>query len=313
MRRYLLGLFSIAPLALVVAAIPLDDLLPGLGGGDPGGGGGGGSGGGGGGSSAAESNGWPTVSSARFLDSGDGGAERIWGAIDCQVRTRVRTLVRAHVVGQGQTERNRFRRIKVKEGDYVSDGERCELGRNDHRTGPTVYRDGERLITTITYRLPKGFAIGRDKWQIVMQMKQSQPSDAGGGGPILALHASDGLWRVSRNTGTENEHIWTAPAQTKRWVRFAFDVTYSADPDVGSLRIHADLDGDGDVRSPHERSQRFELATLKRETAGDPDDGLLEGDAIPSHLRVGIYHDDEYRCRRKKCVINIDDVGVFQP
>ena len=269
-----------------------------------------------------QSDGFPEVGEPRFEDVGwPGDVAASWGSVDCERLARVRqrgTGGDPHLRADGEPQgADGFRRLRVRDGDDFY-GERCELGRNDHRDSPVaLYREGERLITFASFRLHAGFPVHRDSWQAVMQMKQSQPSNAGGGTPVLALHAADGRWRLQHTgrVGPEFRHgpIWSAPARTATWVRFAFDVVYSVDPSVGSVQIRADLNGDGDVLDDGEVSRRFHLQTLKRETAGSSSDGLSRGDPIPSHLRVGIYHDDSYRCRRYRCSIDIDNVGVYNP
>jgi hypothetical protein len=177
-----------------------------------------------------------------------------------------------------------------------------------------LYHEGDHLITFISYRLGLDFPLRRPKWQALMQMKQAQPSDAGGGNPVLALEAADGLWRLGYTPPSGNSvkgGVWSAPARKKIWIRFAFDVFYSTDPDRGSIQVHADLNGDGDARDRGERSPRLHLATLKTETAGGDDDGLAAGASIPSGLRVGIYHDADYICTGRRCAIDIDNVGVY--
>jgi hypothetical protein len=266
------------------------------------------------------SDGFPEVGEPRFEDVGwPGDVAALWGSVDCERVARVRqgwTGGDPHVRADGEPQgADGFRRLRVRDGDDFY-GERCELGRNDHRDSPVaVYHEGERLITFASFRLRAGFPLRRDLWQAVMQMKQSQPSNAGGGTPVLALHASDGRWRL-RHTGwagpdLRHGSVWSARARARTWVRFAFDVVYSANPSVGSVQIHTDLNGDGDALDDGELSRRLRLQTLKRETAGSSSDGLSSGDSIPSHLRIGIYHDDSYRCRRHRCSIDIDNVGVY--
>jgi hypothetical protein len=262
------------------------------------------------------------VGEPRFEDVGaPGDAAAIWGSIDCERLARVRQGRSGgdpHLRADGEPQgADGFRRLRVRDGDDFY-GERCELGRNDHRYSPVaVYHEGERLITFASFRLRAGFPLRRNAWQVVMQMKQSQPSNAGGGTPVLALHAYDGRWRLS-HTGSSSSDlddgpIWSAPARKGTWVRFAFNVVYSADPSVGSVQIRTDLNSDGDALDEGELSRTLHLQTLKRETAGRSSDGLSKGDPIPSHLRAGIYHDDSYRCRRYRCTIDIDNVGVYTP
>jgi polysaccharide lyase-like protein len=264
--------------------------------------------------------GFPAVGKQLFGDFGTSGdLVRRWGAVDCADPTRV------VFHGTGGDEHSRadgagqqgpgYWRLTVRDGDDFY-GERCELGLNN-RDGPTtLYHEGQRRITFLSLRLRDRFPLYRGNWQAVMQMKQAQPADAGGGSPVLELDAEDGRWHLyhdGKAIGAVGGEIWSAPARRSRGVRFAFDVRYSADPRIGTVRVYADLNGDGDAKDPHERSERIRLATLKREIAGDDSDGYADGDPIASHLRVGIYHDAAYRCRTTECAIDVDNVAVYQP
>lgn len=261
-------------------------------------------------------NGFPQVGAAVFLD--DGGPPRaadLWGSVDCERPVRARDMrsggdSAAGADGRPQEDAG-YRRLRVVDGDNVS-GERCELGQNDHRTSPVaLYREGMRRITYVSLRLGDRFPIDRKAWQVVLQMKQSQPADAGGGVPVLSMQANRNRWRLLHNEGPGA--LWSAPATVGRWVRFAFDVTYSTSARTGSLRVSADLNGDGDATDEGERGERVELRTLKVEGPGDTEDGLAEGDPIPSHLRVGVYHSPVYPCRGGRCQIAVDNVGVYEP
>jgi Polysaccharide lyase len=266
--------------------------------------------------------GWPKVGTARFLDVGTGGSAQLWGSVDCAQPTRVNRRgsggdpqPRADLRPQGS---DGYRRLKVEDGDNFY-GERCELGKNDWPSSPVaLYHEGEHLFTFASFWLPPQFPLHRRAWQVVMQMKQSQPSNGPGfDTPVLSLHAYRDRWRVY-HTGAGYRapgptQIWSAPAEAGAWVRFAFDVVYSDDPDVGSLRVYVDLDSDGDVLDPGERSRRFALQTLGREQPGTSTDGLAAGASIPSHLRIGIYHSPTYHCGGNRCSIGIDNVGVYEP
>jgi hypothetical protein len=245
--------------------------------------------------------GFPDVGNALFVDRGKGPPASVWGSVDCAARERV-TRDRRHG--------NPFRRLSVLDGDDFY-GERCELGRNNHLEGPTaLYRDGERLVTYVSLKLSKRFPMRGDVYQVVTQMKQTQPSASGGGRPALALQAYGGRWVLV----DEGEEIWSAPARRARWTRFSFDIFYSDSPADGTIRVAVDLNGDGDAHDEYERSSRLELATLKTEGPDDGrDDGVPEGGAIPSHLRVGIYHDESYDCHGRVCSLAVDDVGIFEP
>lgn len=259
----------------------------------------------------ALSDGFPEVGDARFVDSGEGRPEDLWGGIACARRDRVELAKQGGAAGprpDDQPVAPGFRRLRVLDGDDSS-GERCELGLNDHFSSPVaLYREGEHLVTFASLKLSSGFPLSRPAWQVIMQMKQSQPADRGGGIPVLALHAYDGRWRlVSRD-----RELWSGPATANSWTRFALDVKYSPDPDSGSVQLSADLNGDGDALDGGEKSRKLGLATLKVEGAGSSEDGLEQGAAIPSHLRAGLYHNPVYRCARYRCSVGIDDVAVYE-
>jgi Polysaccharide lyase len=240
----------------------------------------------------------------------------LWGSIDCQRPSRHQLMSSAgdpHPTPQGEPPAEEsYRRLKVLDRDDYF-GERCELGRNDYESSPVaLYHEGERRLTFVSLRLPEGFPLRHKTWQLVMQMKQTQPAANGGGVPVLALQASDGHWRLQR--AAKPSGIWSGRAQIGVWTRFAFDVTYSRDPSIGSVTVYADLNGDGDASDPDERSPEIETRTLKREKKGGPADGIAPGESIPSHLRVGIYHDPLIKCPAPSgCFVDVDNVGVYEP
>jgi Polysaccharide lyase len=242
-----------------------------------------------------------------------------WGAIDCETASRHERITEG---GDPHTrpkpasgDETSFRRLRVLDGDDFY-GERCELGENDHRTSPvTLYAEGEHLITFASFRLPKGFPITTELWQGVMQMKQSQPSENGGGTPVLSLGVYGGRWRLynsdsAGSSGTDHE-VWSAPATLGVWTRFALDVVYSQDASRGSIRVSVDTDGDGEM---DHSSPTIRTHTLKRETApvdGEADDGPEPGESIPSHLRVGLYHHEGVDCPPPSgCHVDVDNVQV---
>jgi hypothetical protein len=239
-----------------------------------------------------------------------------WGSIECQDSSRHQQITTGgdtHPKSDGQPQGDSaYRRLTVLDGDDYS-GERCELGRNDHNEGPTAfYHEGQRWATYFSLRLPDGFPLDVQTWQVVMQMKQAQPSDGGGGVPILSMNAYDNKWIVdSPDPGIE----WTFPAQTGIWTRFKWDVFYSQDASQGWLQVSADLNNDRDFADPGERSPVIRRATLKTEIDGPngTSDGLAPGDPIPSHLRAGIYHDPVIACPAPTgCSVELDNVQVVK-
>jgi hypothetical protein len=246
----------------------------------------------------------------------------LWGVIDCAHASRHGVVAAGdhhRTPGGASAPNSTARQLTVLDGDDVW-GERCELGQNSHKYGPTVfYREGERRITFASFRLPGSFPLTTSQWQAVMQMKQTQPAANGGGTPVLSLKANNGAWSLwqSDSAGpSENSHpLWSAPATQGRWTRFAFDVTYSQNPAIGSIKVYADLNGDGDALDVSERSSGIHTYTLKREIRGGRDtDGIDPGESIPSHLRAGIYHKPTIGCPTPTgCASQIDNVVVVAP
>jgi hypothetical protein len=257
-------------------------------------------------------NGFPLVGAKVFSDEGRGGAQAKWGSVDCQARERVFTKPGGRPDSGADGGRPRpgvFRKLRVLDGDDIF-GERCELGQNNRFEGPTVlYEGGTRRITFMSLRLGENFPLDRARWQVVMQMKETQPYDGGGRSPIINLEVFDHEWRLL----IEGRQVWSAPAEADRWTRFAFDVAYSDDPRAGSIQVFVDRNGDGDARDGRERSRTIRTATLRSEGPGTSEDGLEDGDAIPAHLRVGIYHDPAYGCHAYRCSLGVDDVRVHEP
>jgi hypothetical protein len=258
-----------------------------------------------------------------FDDTGESDdAEELWGSVDCdlddtppeesgifQVDSDGDPSPRADGSDQGN---DAFRLARVHDGDDFF-GERCELGHNDSAEGPTaLYRDGDRLITYASFRLPPSFPVDTRDWQGVLQLKQTQPADNADGTPVLSLGAYRGRWILFHSGPgyTEvDQELWSVPAQAGVWARFAIDTKLSADPTKGSVRVRADLDGDGTFETT---SPRFKTNTLKLETEGDSGDGFEAGDTLPSHLRIGLYHNPVIPCANG-CHLDMDNVQVVRP
>ncbi len=244
-------------------------------------------------------------------------AAALWGRADCgtfpnavdqQRPLRLESGGDTHLTGTGAPQENGdYRRMTVFDGDNYY-GERCELGFNNSEEGPTaLYHEGQRRVTYASIRLPENFPLDTTDWQTILQMKQAQPANNGGGVPILFMGAHNGMFVVDSDHG---EH-WEFPAQKNVWTRFMFDVTYSQDPSKGSIQVDADLNDDGDFNDPGERSPRIQTATLRAETAG-PLTNIAPGESIPDHLRVGIYHDPEIPCPPPTgCSTEVDNVQVL--
>ena len=232
---------------------------------------------------------------------------KLWGRVDCAASSRAKRLKALRGPGRSATGNGRYRQLTVMDGDNIS-GERCELGLNDWR-GKTFakFRQGEHRVTFASFRFPKDFPLHEPMWQTVLQMKQAEPSLYQGLGPILEVDADHGRLRLIHDWTQR----WSTPIVKDRWIRIALDVRYSQSHRGGSVRMYVDRNGDGDARDKHERSKRFHVSTLKRELPGETIARLPVGTSIPSHLRIGIYHDPNYACPAPKgCPIQVDNVRV---
>jgi hypothetical protein len=234
-----------------------------------------------------------------------------WGAIECASASRYSYEPTGgdhepSADGSAQPD-DAYRRLTVDDGDNFW-GERCELGENNWQ-GPTAfYHEGQRRITYYSERLPSNFPIGTTDWQTVMQMKQAEPMHDDNGGVALEMQVMGGRWYVM----DQWKQVFSFPAQPGVWTRFAWDVYYSSDPSKGWLQVSADLNGDGDFDDPGEQSPVIHLPTLVTEIPGHPEDGLAPGSSIPSHLRLGVYHDPAIPCPAPNgCSIDVDNVQVL--
>jgi Polysaccharide lyase len=237
------------------------------------------------------------------------GPTSFWGKIECAHSSRYAFVGHGgdgHPTADGEPQGNgSYRRLTVIDGDDYY-GERCELGENSTE-GPTAfYREGDHRVTYFSERLPRSFPIDVEHWQVTMQMKQAQPSHDAGTGPALELEEHSGRWYVVDSWHT----LWTFPARHGIWTRFAWDVVYSKGAHKGRVQVSVDLNGDGDFGDPGERSPTFHAATLATEIPGH-DDGIAPGAGIPSHLRIGVYHDPAVSCPAPRgCSIDVDNVQI---
>jgi len=248
-----------------------------------------------------------------------------WGKVDCAEHsdplTPGHTIVESggdtHPTATGEPQGNSsFRRLTVFDGDDVS-GERCELGYND-QGGPTAfYHEGDHLLTYASLRLPETVPIDAEDWRVVLQMKQAQPYNNPGQASIFTMEVRDGRWEI----GSDWKSVWSTPASQNTWTRFIFDIVYSQDPTIGSIKIKVDLNDDGDYIDDvngdgqiDESSPVFRQRTLVTETEGDPEYTIEPGDAIPSHLRAGIYQNEVYSCPRSGpgCSVDVDNVQIVR-
>jgi hypothetical protein len=117
---------------------------------------------------------------------------------------------------------------------------------------------------------------------------------------VISLQAIEGNWILKQSSSSgvseSTRYLWTTPARVGAWTHIVVDATYSSDPGRGLFQITI-----GGSASPV-----FRTYNLKKEVS-PAGPGLRAGDSIPSHLRLGIYHDTAM----PGTSVDIADVRVF--
>ena len=205
-----------------------------------------------------------------------------------------------------------YRKLTVYDGDNYS-GERCELGYNEWDGGLATpsdqygtlynYFEGDRRTTYISVRFPDNFPLGTSDWQGFGQMKQAAPNCDPSVIPVLSFSAYNNVIRFDHtpNGASSDSELWETPTQKNVWTRVVIDAYYSADPSKGWVQYTVN-----GVASPV-----FHTNTLHYN--GNCTYGPLgPGGSIPSHLRVGLYHETSIPCPAG-CSVDIDNVEVARP
>jgi hypothetical protein len=220
-----------------------------------------------------------------------GDFQDLWG-----LASGMASPARAEYFATGGPADGPYRRCTARDGDNIS-GERCEYAYNSRCSGLAspdnhygtfwLYQPGLREGTAFDMRLPADFPISTNSWQVVMQMKQTGPSTGSGGSPVLALEARQNQFQVSSYGTDATPNLPRFPATLGVWHHFEWDVTYSANPLIGSVKLT--MDG---VASGTTYTQTLKPEESPGVVDSRPDCPPIQpGEPIPSHLRLGIYHD----------------------
>ena len=189
----------------------------------------------------------------------------IWGSIDCESADRQRRIESGgdpHATATGAAQGDdAYRELSVRDGDDFF-GERCELGRNDHRDGPTaIYRRGRPPRHLRLLPAAAGYPLENERWQVVMQIKQSRPR------PTPAARRCC-RWRPSATAGGCCRA--PRPAQARRHARAVVGAGRSRRLDPLCLRRHLLAEdrarADPGLRRPERRRRRVRF---RRAQPGD--------------------------------------------
>ena len=231
----------------------------------------------------------PTLKVLREDDCSNPDPKPLWspdGPLDAASPSRF-----THFTGGGP-DGGPFRRITVDEGDNVW-GERAELGYNSHVLASDgslrtfwLYREGDHAVTEWWLRLAPDFPLSTSRWQVIAQMKQSGASVASGGYPVLSFEAREGQIQVQHNGTDATPGLPRLPITAGVWTPIKVEATYSQNPAKGSVQLSV---GDQTSAVAH-------FPTLKPEQSPPGDGGTIDpnlkpGESVPSHLRMGVYHD----------------------
>jgi hypothetical protein len=78
-----------------------------------------------------------------------------------------------------------------------------------------------------------------------------------------------------------------------KWIRYAVEVMFSKDAGKGWIQMYVDHDAAGNFNAASKFSGKIPRQTLANLTSKGSSP-LNVGDAIPSHLRLGIYHKNTF-------------------
>lgn len=209
----------------------------------------------------------------------------------------------------GTASSQKYRAITVSDGDAsVIGSERAEMGHNAQSNSFTTnpawtfyrFREGETFRIGYSLRNPTvgGLDASTSLFQLVSQFKQTGSAVNSGGTPVISHHLRGNEWRIyqsdSPGASENSSELWACPYVSNTWTRFIWDITFSQDDTIGALRLQVD-DGTNQYDSDDDLGAGFNTYTLKYETTNGtyPNGGPNQtaGQSIPSHLRLGPYHD----------------------
>lgn len=205
-----------------------------------------------------------------FLDDCTKPILDVWKGLEAASLDRV-----ARVSTGGPGDNDPYWRMTVRDGDQAAmwlpggqqvagtGSERTEVGRNSLSYAPFLYKEGERRVTVVTRRLPRGYPIVAREFLTLAQWKQTGPSSLP---PCLALRAWKDRWELvhTRPDGLQTL-LWTGPAYIGRWDWWLLDALFSSDPQKGKVALF--------------RNGARVMTTVTTNT-------LL---GAPAHLRGGVY------------------------
>ena len=216
----------------------------------------------------------------------------LWGDIDAVSPTRHQRFV------SGGPSGGRFRRMTALDGDLNhGDSERAELGNSNDQLNSSgklktffLYREGERRVTSYWMRLPTDFPINdMEHWAGRRHADEAVRAGNECGRRYAGDLTAGDRGQLDSRSSPAPRACRRRPATSGRRPRRSAPgtATSSSTPPYSSLTPRR-----GSFRSRSAGSRARWTALLQHEEGTQPGrPGLKVGDSIPSHLRLGIYHD----------------------
>lgn len=108
--------------------------------------------------------------------------------------------------------------------------------------------EGRRQVYLFATRLPAPWNINGANWRVICQWKQNEWVDTGGVSPVCSFQQRGGKFVICNEPDGQwhgDDVVWSMPAAVGQWHNWAFDYTWSANPNKGKIKVYCDKNMDG--------------------------------------------------------------------
>ena len=144
------------------------------------------------------------------------------------------------------------------EDDYIEGGFRRNYGSEGGSGTFMVYPESavDVIETWYSLRLPESFPLSNENWQVITQMKQTQPYVGDNEGHvILELEARQNQFQIITPWNSEGSPLWTCEATKERWIRFRWVVIYHHESGKGTVQLQVDDRAEATTWEPQHDSE----------------------------------------------------------